>query len=87
MDPPFDPDSDVLSENSWGRSWEDQLLEDFSSEKDTLDQQSKIEQEAAAQNLWMSFQNSASAVTNLYKGKYSVCCSRFQWLLSRQLSG
>jgi len=67
MDPEFDHENNVLSENAWGMTWEDQLLEEFSSEKDTLDQQSKVEQEAGAQNLWMSFQNSASAVTNLYK--------------------
>lgn len=73
MDPEFERDADVLSENSWGRSWEDQLLEEFSSERETLDQQSKIDQEASAQQLWLSFQNSASAVTNLYKGNSDLC--------------
>lgn len=70
MDPKFDHENDVLSENSWGRAWEDQLLDEFTSERETLDQQSKIEQEAAAQQFWLSFQNSASAVTNLYKGQW-----------------
>lgn len=72
MDLEFEHDGDVLPENtSWGipNSWEDHLLDEVTSEREALDQQSKIDQEAASQQLWMSFQNSASAVTNLYKGK------------------
>ena len=69
MDGEYDRD-DVRSDNSsWGRTFEDHLLEELASERDAIDQQSKIEQEAGAQQLWSSFQNSASAVANLYKGK------------------
>lgn len=68
MDPDLDPDTDRLSESSWSRNWEDQVLEEYLSDREALDQQSKLEQDASAQSLWLSFQNSASSVANLYKG-------------------
>lgn len=74
MDGEYNCDGD----NSWGRttSWEEQLLDEVANERDVIDQQSKLEQEAGAQQLWSSFQNSASAVANLYKGmKVQLYCS------------
>ncbi|XP_067940805.1 HUWE1-associated protein modifying stress responses-like [Watersipora subatra] len=81
MDGEYDRDADLPDNPSWSRTaWEDHLLEDFTGERDALDQQSKFEQEAVAQQLWLSFQNSASAVANLYKGclQEDNCWSPFQ---------
>lgn len=64
----MDPDFDQETDNTWGKSWEDQVFEEYANERDVLDQQSKLEQETGSQNLWVSFQSSATAVTNLYKG-------------------
>lgn len=71
MDPEIEADADLVPEASWGRTYEDHVLDDFSSEREDIEQQAKLEQEATAQKLWLSFQNSASAVTNLYKGNLS----------------
>lgn len=69
MDGEYDRDGDRRSDGSWSRTWEEQLLEEVANEREAIDQQSKLEQEASAQQLWLSFQNSASAIANLYKGK------------------
>lgn len=61
-------ESDRQSDGSWGRNWEDQVADEYVAERETLDQQNKVEQDVIAQKLWLSFQNSATAVTNLYKG-------------------
>lgn len=70
MEPEIEADTDLVPEPeaSWGRTYEDHVLDDFTSEREDREQQAKLEQEATAQKLWLSFQNSASAVTNLYKG-------------------
>jgi len=68
MDNEYDPEDERITESAWSKGWEDQYLEEFAAERDTMEQQAKIEQEAIVQKLWLSFQSSATSLTNLYKG-------------------
>lgn len=60
-------DSEQLSDN-WFSNFEDECLEDLDTEPN-MDARIQTEQEFANQKLWMAFQNSATSVAQLYKGK------------------
>lgn len=77
MENEYDTDQERHSpESSWPRNrecpWEDKFVDEYGAELEALENQTKIEQEHLAQNMWHSFQNSAASATHLYKGEYSV---------------
>ena len=62
----FEKDQDRLADG-WMSSWEDQCADDWERETN-MDDRSQSENEALSQSLWFSFQNSAEAISQLYKG-------------------
>ena len=60
-----DMDGERISEN-WLSDWEMQVLD----EQDGSDVEERVqhESEVSSQKLWLSFQNSASSITQLYRG-------------------
>ena len=58
--------------SDWLRSWnqfEQQCVEEVEGEGN-MEERLAGEREDVAQKLWLSFQNSATAVAQLYKGKF-----------------
>ena len=66
-----DMDSERISEN-WLSDWEMQVLD----EQDGSDVEERVqhESEVSSQKLWLSFQNSASSITQLYRGNNHESC-------------
>ncbi|XP_077980314.1 HUWE1-associated protein modifying stress responses-like [Glandiceps talaboti] len=54
----------------WASNWEQQCIEQLESEAN-FDERLSVDREESAQKLWLSFQNSATAVAQLYKDR--VC--------------
>jgi hypothetical protein len=61
-------DSDQLSDN-WFSNFEDQCLEELEGEPD-LAPTLEADREFAVQKLWLQFQNTATAIAQMYKGKW-----------------
>ena len=67
MDESLEKDQDLLEVN-WLTNWEDQCVRE--TENDTaVEDRIQMENEQSAQKLWLSFQNSATAIAQLYRGK------------------
>ena len=64
-----DSDPDHFGDG-WGKKWEDQCRQDWEDESNMDDMQR--EKERDAQRLWLSFQNSATAIAQLYKGEVHI---------------
>jgi hypothetical protein len=62
-----DREQDRLTDN-WLKSWEDQCIAEFDNEPDNMEDRAQLDREESSQKLWLLFQNSASAVAQLYKG-------------------
>ena len=60
-------DEDILGDN-WLSHWENQCLDDWEDDSN-MDDLIQNETEQSSQKLWLSFQNSATAVSHLYKGE------------------
>ncbi|ESO84028.1 hypothetical protein LOTGIDRAFT_108261 [Lottia gigantea] len=67
MNPEENQETDQTAEN-WLSNFEDECLDELENEPNMEDRLS-AEREYAVQNLWMTFQNSATAIAQLYKGK------------------
>ena len=66
----LEKDQDPL-ESNWLTNWEEKSIDEW--ENDTLSKMEDriaLENEMSSQKLWQSFQNSASSISQLYKGKY-----------------
>ena len=70
MDDSLDREPDRLGE-SWLRDWEDQCVEEWEAEQNTEDRRNDVN-ERLSQKLWLSFQNSATAISQLYRGNILV---------------
>lgn len=62
-------DNDHLSEN-WLNDFEEECIEELENEPN-MEDNLRRERECAVQKLWLQFQNSATAIAELYKGIYS----------------
>ena len=60
-------DPERLSESRLS-PWEEECADNWEREND-LDERLAIENETSAQKLWLSFQNGATSIAQLYKGK------------------
>ncbi|KAK6171191.1 HUWE1-associated protein modifying stress responses [Patella vulgata] len=67
MNPEENQESDQTNEN-WLSNFEDECLDELESEPN-MDDRLSAEREYAVQNLWMVFQNSATAIAQLYKDR------------------
>ena len=63
----LDRDNNMLND-SWLTSWEDQCTQDWESSTNMEDKILQTESEQLSQRLWLTFQNSASAIAHLYRG-------------------
>lgn len=61
-------DTDHLSEN-WLNDFEEECIEELENEPN-MEDNLRRERECAVQKLWLQFQNSATAIAELYKGIY-----------------
>lgn len=68
MNPEEHQDSEQPAEN-WLSNFEDQCLDDLESEPN-MEDRLQAEKEYAVKKLWLTFQNSATAIAQLYKGNY-----------------
>jgi len=68
-------DSDCPGDG-WLSSWEKKCLDEWEKES-VFEDRLQIDNEKTSQKIWQSFQNSATAVSRLFKGKQS---SQF-WLV------
>jgi hypothetical protein len=57
----------------WIANWEQQCVEHLESEPD-YEGQLQSERDLAHQKVWVSFQNTATAIAQLYKGENSFIC-------------
>ena len=65
----FRKDDEALNEH-WLSSWEQQAVDGWESDS-SLEERIQVENEKSKQKLWTSFQNSASSISQLYKGSFS----------------
>lgn len=65
-----DSDPDHFGDG-WMRKWEEQCRQDWEDESNMEDIIQR-ENEREAQRLWMSFQNCATAIAQLYKGEVHI---------------
>lgn len=56
-----------LSPDNWLNSFEEECIEELHSETN-MEEALEKQQELAEQKLWLQFQNSATAIAQLYKG-------------------
>ncbi len=61
-------DTDLLSGENWLTDWERQVVDDWQDGSD-VEERTQQETELAAQKIYAAFQNSATAITHLYKAK------------------
>ncbi len=60
-------DSELLSGENWLTDWENQVMDEW--QDSDVEERAQHESELTAQKLWLSFQNSASSITQLYRGE------------------
>lgn len=53
--------------DTWMTDWENQRIQDWQKEPN-MDDRIQTESERSAQRLWLSFQNSATSIAQLYRG-------------------
>lgn len=61
-----------LSPDNWLNSFEEECIEELHSETN-MEEALEKQQELAEQKLWLQFQNSATAIAQLYKGIKFLC--------------
>ena len=62
-----DNDCSDQSPENWLNSFEEQCLQELQTEPN-MEENLETERELAEQKLWLQFQNSATAIAQLYKG-------------------
>lgn len=60
-------DESPVNRESWLSNWEEECIQEWEDETN-MDERLKNDSEISSQKLWMGFQNSATAVAQLYKG-------------------
>ena len=60
-------DGERLPGENWLTEWEHQVVDDWQDGSD-VEERVQHENEVSSQKLWLSFQNSASSITQLYRG-------------------
>ena len=66
-----DTDSECVNGLS---SWENGCIQEYELEKESMfDERLQAENERTSQKMWTSFQNSATAVSHLFKGVFINC--------------
>ena len=68
MEDSREKDQDRLPSEKWVTEWEDQCIQEWQNERGDLEERMQNETELSEQKLWLSFQNSAASITQLYKG-------------------
>lgn len=66
---------DKDNEDGWLTSMEEQYLQDIGAEPD-YERQYNTERESSMRNVWASFQESATSIAQLYRGKLLGCSVR-----------
>ena len=66
-----DREESNVNRDNWLTSWEEQCIQNWEDETN-LDDRFQNEAEVSSQKLWLSFQNGATAIAQLYKGIYVV---------------
>ena len=69
-----DIDPEKLGPESWLTKWEDQCVQNWEDESN-MDELCQHESQKYAQIMWHSFQNSATAISHLYKGQNEIYSS------------
>jgi len=67
-------DSDCPGDG-WLSSWEKKCLDEWEKES-VFEERLQVENEKTSQKIWQSFQNSATAVSRLFKGRMMQTISR-----------
>ena len=62
-----DMDGERLPGENWLTDWEHQVVDEWQDGSD-VEERVQHESEVSSQKLWLSFQNSASSITQLYRG-------------------
>jgi hypothetical protein len=62
-------DHSDLSPDNWLNSFEEECIEELHTEAN-MEEALETQRELAEQKLWLQFQNSATAIAQLYKGIY-----------------
>lgn len=70
----IEKDQDRFSNESWLSNWEEETIHDWESESN-MDERVQMETESYSQKLWQSFQNSATAIAQLYRDQSNNCVS------------
>lgn len=73
---------DKDNEDGWLTSMEEQYLQDIGAEPD-YERQYNTERESSMRNVWSSFQESATSIAQLYRGKLRECA----WLYMQVRQG
>lgn len=61
--------SDQLGSENWLSHFESQCLQELDTEAN-MEERLQTEREYAAQKLWSAFQNSATAIAQMYRGRF-----------------
>jgi len=69
-----DADSDCQGDG-WLSSWEKKCVDEWEKEAAALEERLQVENEKISQKTWQSFQNSATAVSRLFKGRMPLTLS------------
>lgn len=69
-------DHSDLSPDNWLNSFEEECIEELHNEAN-MEEALETQRELAEQKLWLQFQNSATAIAQLYKGIHSRIYSYF----------
>ena len=62
-----DRDDSTVNHENWLSNWEEQCIKNWEDETN-MDDRFPNDTEISSQKLWLSFQNSATAIAQLYKG-------------------
>ena len=66
----LEKDQDPL-ESNWLTNWEEQNIDEWENETlSKVEDRIALENEMSSKKLWQSFQNSASSISQLYKGEH-----------------
>ena len=66
MEDNLDRDQELIGDN-WLTDWENERIQEWQDEPN-MDDRIQTESERCAQKLWLSFQNSATSIAQLYRG-------------------
>lgn len=65
----------------WLSGWEKKSIDEWEVERNLEDRLREEKEQSTAQDLWQSFQNAASSIARLYKGRLLLLWSRTQMFL------